>query len=249
MRQRAVRSIFMTVLWVAAFAATAVARPQQYQELSRSFIESGPTPAYQHFAGPPQSAIFTNVSGGEAVGLRITYSSAVPTAAGYGVLGNVSLQSNDGMIVEFSGDVPAYGGVYITWDQADAQVLVARWIMADGSTFPVDLHQPFARMRGTITQSLEMLSGGARIDADIELDARSSTTFDGTEIVRYQWVWDDGFVQEGPVAERTLTVSVAFLDTPPDVLATVTLTVWAVNGSTASAIKEIPLLLRIIRDV
>jgi len=239
MKQGTVRSIFIAMLLVGALAATTAAGPRQYEEVSRSFIESGPTPAYQHFAGPPQSAIFTNVSGGAAVGLRITYSSPVPTAAGYGMLGDVSLQSNEGMIVEFSGDVPAYGGVYITWDEVDAKVLVARWIMADGSTFPVDLHQPFARMRGNITQSIELLMNSVQVETMVELDARSSTTSDGTEIVRYQWVWDDGFIQEGPVAERTLTISVGFSDTPPDVLATVTLTVWAANGTTSSVTREI----------
>lgn len=154
-------------------------------------------------------------------------------------MGDASLQSNDGKIVEFAGDIPAYGGVYIAWEEADADVLVARWVMPDGSTFPVDLHQPFARMRGTMTLSLERLPDGARIDADLDLDARSSTTSDGTEIIRYQWVWDDGFVQEGPVAERTLTLSIGFLETPPDVLATVTLTVWAANGTTASVTRAV----------
>ena len=228
---------------------------------TETFQALGPAPAYQMYLGPPRTAIFTNVTGEDVVGLRLTFSSPVPSLSGYGVAAEAALTSNEGMTAIFEGEISSYGGVSAEWDETDAKVLVARWLKADGSTLPVDLHQPFARMKGTASYAvgLSMVSipvngvplapmNGSLIapqfEATFALDGRLSTTFDGTEIARYQWEWDDGFIQEGPTAKRTISMRLE-LDhvigrTSYDV-ASVTLTVWGVNGSTSSVTKTFTL--------
>ncbi len=255
MRTKAAKVALVGLFAIGLVSGTALAagfaiRTQTFQALA-------PTPPYQLFLGPPRSAIFTNLTGEDAVGLQLIFSSAVPSLSGYGIASDATLVLSEGLMATFEGDIPNYGGVYAEWDETDAKVLVAQWLLADGSTLPVNLHQPFARMMGTVTYSLSIAAGSLplgegpvvagdgfitpQIEVMFDLDGSLSTTFDGTDIVRYKWEWDDGVMQEGPTAERTILMSI---DVGPiggrisHHIASVTLTVWGLDDSSSSVTKS-----------
>ena len=254
MRIRTIRvalvGLFVIALAVgAALAGSLDIRTETFQALA-------PTPAYQFAPGPPPSAIFTNLTGEDVVGLKLTFTSAVPSLSGYGVGSDASLTSNSGLLATFEGTIPSYGGVYAEWDETEARVLVAQWLLADGSSVPIDLHQPFAKMAGTAAYALRVyidsvptsgrpiLANGLTIKpqilASFSLDGGRSTTFDSNDIVRYQWEWDDGLIQEGPTVERTLIKTLdeaPFTGTLSSYIGSVTLTVWSTNGASSSVTK------------
>jgi hypothetical protein len=227
---------------------------------TETFQALGPTPAYQFSPGPPPSAIFTNLTGDDVVGLKLTFTAAVPSLSGYGVGANATLASNAGLMAVFEGDISDYGGVYAQWDETAASVLVAQWLLADGSSVPVDLHQPLAKMVGSVDYGQFGLSVSSqafglaaptngpsiriRFSATFSLDGSRSTTFDNNDIVRYQWEWHDGLVQEGPTAERTIRKTLAISPSPgllSPFVGSVTLTVWSANGASSSVTKAFSL--------
>ncbi len=251
MWNRGVRAALVGLLVIGVAAGIACKEGLAFDgHLTETFQALASTPAYQLFLGPPRTAIFTNLSGRDVVGLRITFSAPVPSATGYGVGAEATIASNGGLMLTFEGAIGPFGGVSAQWVETDAQVLVAGWITEDGSLIPIDLHQPFARMNGTVTYLPDLGGLGFAINVSVVLSGALSTTFDGSEIVRYRWEWEDGFVQEGTTAERTLSFSYDIHLHPhlraPDHLTSVTLTVYAANGASSSVTKPFKLFVVVV---
>jgi hypothetical protein len=241
MRNRGARAALIAMVVIGVAAGIVYKDALAYNgRFAESFQALAPTPAFQLFLGPPRSAIFTNLSGQEVVGLKLTFSAPMPSATGYGIGADATVASNKDLTLIFDGAIGPFGGVYAQWNEEDAQVLVAGWLTEDGSTIPIDLHEPFARMSGTATYWSGIVGLGVVINVSIVLDGGLSTTYDGSEIVRYRWEWEDGLIQEGPTAERMLSVPYdfhAFLHAPES-LTSVTLTVWTPNGSSSSVTRQ-----------
>jgi hypothetical protein len=234
MRNQAARIALVGLLLVGFVATVSLAKRWDFQE--EPFMALGTTPAYQAFAGALSGAIFTNTTGQAATGLLVMFSSAVPSASGYAIAGDVTLVSNENRVVQFDGDIPSYGAVYVQWEEDGVQVLDAQWVVADGPNVPVDLHQPLAGLSGTVTETFAGFFDGATISGLIVVSGHLSTAFDGSDIVRYVWEWDDGLVQEGMAVERTYELAYSYLDFEESYTAgTVTLTVWTSRGASASA--------------
>ncbi len=252
MRSRSTRMALVGLCVIGLAAGTAFAGPLTIH--TETFQALAPTPAFQLFPGPPSSAIFTNLSGQEVVGLKIIFSVPVPSATGYGMGASAAVTSNEGQTLTFGGTIGSFGGVYAQWKE-DAQILAASWFTEDGSAIPIDLHQPFARMTGSASYRFaHILSFGpqtgivlaqygyfaGQIVATFVLDGGLSAVYDGSEVARYQWEWNDGVIQNGPTAERTMLITMDLGDVFGQTsyyVGSVTLTVWSVNGSSSSVTK------------